>query len=344
MKKRIITLILVWAFMLTAFSLGVSAQTPLKGIALGDSVAAFFGVDEKDGYVAQLSALLNVNSIENNFTNLAISGLNTQTLLEQLANNAVLAEIKNADIITLNIGGNNILSPFVEILVTDFQTLLTDIAQPSPALLLGLISKKMTEQQMATLVEGVMLFQNDFTEIIKILQTEAPNADIFVNTVYNPITPMLGVYEASEILIPLINKFIQENAEKFGYIVVDIYSVYKESSDNITNFNLITGSVDIHPNAAGHALIAKTAAGKILENIASKPETPVSFETETPLDNSEIAAEIQPDDITQANEPAPPTSDNSLFIGLLIFIAATASAMFIFIRKAYSKMKYRRFI
>jgi len=357
MKTRIITLFIAIAFFMSTFSLSVSAQTPLKGIALGDSVAAYFGVQEKDGYVAKLSALLQMQNINNDFTNLAVNGLNTQTLLEQLAKNDVLSEIKNADIITLNIGGNNVLTPFIEMLFNDLETLINNTAQPSPDLLMEFFDKKMTEQQMAALMGGITVFQKDLPEIINILHTEAPNAEIFVNTVYNPITPEIGVYASSEILIPLINKIIIDSAEELGYIVVDIYSIYKKSSDNITNFNLTADSIDIHPNAAGHTLIAEATVTKILENIEAKTAMEIQSDdiihpneeshvlaaettTAVVLNDIEIDIDIEietametqtNDNIVQANIYVPPTGDILPFTSLFIFIAAAMT--FAFTRK-----------
>lgn len=264
MKKRIVALFLSVVLIISIPLLSVSAQKQLKGIALGDSISAFYGVDEEDGYVAKLSELLKTKKIDNEFTNLAISGLDTQTLLEQLAEKDVLAQLKNADIITLNIGGNNVLKPFIEILSENFKALkITDITKVSPVVLMAFMTKKLTDKQMASLMEGVKIFEEDFPEIIEILHTSAPNAEIFVNTVYNPIPSMLGVYEASEIVIPSINEYITDNGKGLGYTVVDVYSVYKESPEIITNFSPVSGSVDIHPNTAGHTLIAKAVAEEI---------------------------------------------------------------------------------
>lgn len=371
MRKRIISLFLAAFFILIlAMMSGISAQNPLKGIALGDSVPAYFGTDEKDGYVSQLSGLLKADNIDNNFTNLAVSGLNTQTLLEQLNKTDILAQIKDTDIITLNIGGNNILTPFTEMMANDFEEFMnaTDITKISMAELMKLMTKKLTEQQIEKLMEGVALFEKDFPEIIKVLHTEAADAEIFVNTVYNPIPPILGMYEAAETLIPLINKFIHENAENLDYIVVDIYSVYKESSDQITNFDLLTGSMDIHPNAAGHALIAQAVKVKITENIAAKPiesdsgsadydsfedDITITPEIKEPVNDTNniiniintepVADEIQAEETektetaqininatqnTNKNTYASPTGDELLFGILFIFIAMISAFIF----------------
>ena len=266
MKKRIIAIVFIISFVFSIPLSSVYAQKPLKGVALGDSVPAFYGVEEQDGYVAQLVELLKAEKIETEFVNLAVNGLSTQTLLEQLTEADILAELENADIITLNIGGNNVLIPFAEIVLDELKALkITDITKASPVVLMAFMGKKLTEKQIESLMENIEMFEEEFPEIIEILNTVAPNAEIFVNTVYNPIPAILGIYAASEILIPYMNEFIIKNSEELGYIVVDIYSIYKDSADSITNFNAARGSVDIHPNVQGHALIAEAVASEIIK-------------------------------------------------------------------------------
>ncbi|MDR2546480.1 MAG: SGNH/GDSL hydrolase family protein [Lachnospiraceae bacterium] len=88
---------------------------PLYHIAVGDSIAAGFGVDEKDRYPDLLFALLQADGQVNVYENIAVSGYTTAMLLAQLRrmDEAALARFAEARVITISIGGNNILSPFV---------------------------------------------------------------------------------------------------------------------------------------------------------------------------------------------------------------------------------------
>jgi len=83
-------------------------------VALGDSVAAGYGLSPEDRYT---DILYNIIKEEENiveYINLAVTGYTTTMLLELLNNlrGEELRIISNAKIITLNIGGNNILGPF----------------------------------------------------------------------------------------------------------------------------------------------------------------------------------------------------------------------------------------
>lgn len=273
MRKRFLSVVLVIALILSFPMMGVSAQesgAPLRGVALGDSVPAFYGVDEGDGYVARLSELLYDEGIDIAFTNLAVSGLTTQTLLALLEDGDVLAALRDADVITLNIGGNNILIPFINVIMQQLAALgITDFSAIPPQQLMELAAMKLTDEQMAPLMAGVAAFEQDFPAIISTLYMTAPNAKIYVNTVYNPIPALLGVHEAAELLITSINKIIADAADY--YAVVDIYAAFAASAGVITNFDMMSGSVDIHPNADGHTLIAMEIAAVMLNKEGAQP-------------------------------------------------------------------------
>lgn len=271
MKKKTIALLLIIALLFTFQLSAVAVQetaAPLKGVAIGDSVTAFVGVTEKEGYVNQLSELLKQAGAANSFTNLGVSGLNSQTLIDQLKKADVLEKIKDADVITLNIGGNNLLGPFVKMILQILaDNGITDITKIPQEKLLALASTKLTEAQIKTLDAGNTLLAKDFPVIIQIIKKAAPDAKIYVNTIYDPITKFLGIYEGAEQLITSANKIITETAQAGGCTVIDVYGAFKASTQAMTNFNLVTGSVDIHPNAAGHALIAQKIAPAVIADL-----------------------------------------------------------------------------
>jgi len=93
-------------------------------IALGDSVPSGFGLtgyryDSGGSYPSLLFEKLYREGYVDEFINMAVSGFTTTMLLEHL--NSLDAEarsqFRNAEYVTLNIGGNNILTPFIEYLL-----------------------------------------------------------------------------------------------------------------------------------------------------------------------------------------------------------------------------------
>jgi len=85
-------------------------------IALGDSVSTGYGLAANEGSYSKIFyELLKNEGYIDNYINLAVNGFTTTLLLEYLKN--IDAEnldiLKTAHIVTLNIGGNNILLPFL---------------------------------------------------------------------------------------------------------------------------------------------------------------------------------------------------------------------------------------
>jgi lysophospholipase L1-like esterase len=88
---------------------------PLYYIALGDSVAVGFGVLEELRYTNLLFHEMQNTGFANRYRNMAINGYTTSMLLSLLnrQNESSLSTFQQASIITINIGGNNILQPLL---------------------------------------------------------------------------------------------------------------------------------------------------------------------------------------------------------------------------------------
>ena len=112
-------LILCMIFQLVVFFSCVKTPEPHIYIALGDSIPSGYGLDSpEEGYPALFYEMLKNDEYVDEYKNMATSGYTTTMLLEFL--NGMDTEdtdfIQNARIVTLNIGGNNILSPFLKYL------------------------------------------------------------------------------------------------------------------------------------------------------------------------------------------------------------------------------------
>lgn len=271
-------------------------------VALGDSVPAGYGLSNtKDGCVKLFSDTLKDNGYPNAMMNYAVSGITTDTLLSSLqnmqtANPESLTTIKNASIITVNIGGNNVLGPLIEAINENLKPQLkslgiTNIATATTEQLTSigtsLFLMTIDDAHMAKIEQGTQKFALDFPKIIKWLKTNAPNANIIVNTIYNPIPSYLSFYNASKSQLNEMNTLIMKNAKQSGYYVADIHSVFlKEQTNGTQIINLNLGqykkspvSIDIHPNAAGHKLIAQIQKDIYLNIpciVKTNPNTPVT--------------------------------------------------------------------
>lgn len=266
-------------------------------VALGDSVPAGYGLSStKDCYVNLLSDELKKSGCSNTLFNYAVSGATTQTLLTglknmQLEKPEVMQNIKNAGIITVNIGGNNVLGPLVAAvnkqMEQQIKTLgIKSIAEADSMQLMtigaALYTMKLEPEQLAQIQKGAESFSEDFPKIIEWLKTNAPGATIIVSTIYNPIPTYLSFYDTSETLLKKMNSIITEGGNKSGYYTADIYTSFEKEMNgktqllnlNLGQFSSTPMSVDIHPTAAGHRLIAQIH-NEVFQNIPVIINTPL---------------------------------------------------------------------
>ncbi|MCL1884531.1 MAG: SGNH/GDSL hydrolase family protein [Defluviitaleaceae bacterium] len=84
-------------------------------IALGDSVSEGFGIwSQADRHTSVFFEMLYAEGLANEYVNAAVSGYTTADLLLLLNESSLLDAMQYASVITLNIGGNNILAPLWE--------------------------------------------------------------------------------------------------------------------------------------------------------------------------------------------------------------------------------------
>jgi len=302
-------------------------------IALGDSVSSGYGLN---GYPASpegrhpsvFFARLKSEGVVDEHRNMAASGLTTTSLLEQLNNMSgdELRRFRNARIVTVNIGGNNILMPFLTYLsdsqllsgvgniragaggalsgawailheiVSGIGGVISDSTETSFSIgnvVTGLVNIASGVRELtggaremidgspnivstwkgvlspeleAVLKEGVQTFSDEFKEIIRWLNRNAPDARIIVNTIYNPIPQDILLVSVpisywANAFIGSINDVIIEESKSKTFLVTDI-NFYFSNRPDLMNFNLnpFAGGLSldiIHPNIKGHSLIAK---------------------------------------------------------------------------------------
>ncbi|MCL2088860.1 MAG: GDSL-type esterase/lipase family protein [Oscillospiraceae bacterium] len=269
-------LILVWVLFIRG-----NAPRPIVYIALGDSIAQGYALDnpEQEGYAGLFAGMIQDADTDRvaKTANLAAAGLTTDQLLDQLTSPGIMTdELESATLITLSIGGNNVLVPTIS-LVQDFLegflgvniddiTNINDILTLSPYGVLELVGMlpefSFTEQEVALLLSGTDDFARDFPEIISIIKSTAPDAEIIVSTIYNPIPAEIPLLrEQADEVISRMNAVITASAAEFGYKVADVYTAFNEAEYSVVNMNInpFAGdfSYDIHPNTEGHALIAQ---------------------------------------------------------------------------------------
>lgn len=245
-------------------------QKIVNYVALGDSIAKGYGLKdvEKESYVGRIANVLEKRYGAVRLTNFGENGLRSDELLEILTDrsneqhNVYMEKIKEADLITLSIGSNDLL----RYVSTD-----TDFEE---------FRKKGDE----IFTQACEKFAENIPLIIKAIRDAAPNAQLFVNNIYNPCkdisfnisTDILDhLDELAEVYIRKINAgFYSENVQSvfhnkndgtYGtqYTLIDVKGAFEKNDEKLINMVFSWGDIDPHPNKEGHKVIADMIIPKI---------------------------------------------------------------------------------
>jgi GDSL-like Lipase/Acylhydrolase family len=233
--------------------------------ALGNSIAfgvgASFTVNDAKkhgyGYVYYFRDFLETIFPCVKLINLAEPGFTSSDLLHQLQTDTDAREaIKKADLITISIGGGDLLDCF--------------LPSPSP-------------DPVACLQNAVANFAHNWQLIMKeIRESIRSHAEIFVMTVYNPFRGNEALlFTIAETAIQNINNVIKANRIKFHYTVVDVHEDFLGQFTNTTQWKVCIWTHfceipvppktrDPHPTDAGHLEIARLHELSFLKNHLDK--------------------------------------------------------------------------
>ena len=202
-----------------------AADAPLQYVVLGDSIGYGAGVLNPDeACYGRIVADTNGYAYQNH----AVSGNRTDHLLAHLDHAEVTAAVKNADIISISIGGNDYLTDNVTGLVLD-ATFRNDYSQMD----------KITAQ-----------LKLNFAAIIEKIRGLNPDAVILMQTLYNPGKGInKAPYQAAtNRLNDLIRAYLA--AHPGAFTIVDVAAAFGTDRTYIAQDS-------IHPSARGNERIAE---------------------------------------------------------------------------------------
>lgn len=281
--KKFYSIILLICTLISTSCLKVSASDNkfVNYIVLGDSIAYGYQPNDiklEDGcYSELLKKYFEKNSIKTKYKNYAINGQNTNDLLKQIDN----INLKEADIITISIGSNDLLKPFTTILykelnvtnpkdfITALKKLISSVKTFNISSLTKIyyITQAFTDNQ-KIFDDAIVNFENTFSKLSKKIRKENPNAKIIVNSIYNPyyFVGTLGIKSfhkfASDVLHK-INPILEKVAKENNMDVVNAEFIGEDISYLNINLKTDTLMIDPHPTPKGHIALYN----KILENI-----------------------------------------------------------------------------
>lgn len=225
-KEQIVVLLLpAAAFIFCACHKNISpAQPKAKYIALGDSLAVGL-LTLGSGYVNQYSKWLEQNGFPQGITltNLGTSGWKSKDVLKALQEDEFyIKAIQSADILTLDIGGNDLLG-------SDFTSQSLRLAYREYHRNLSIILSKIRELN--------------------------PTAPFYIMDIYNPYPKRHPRRPLADAWLPLFNREIRSMALNPAFGITGLAEVSAAFQGHEEEYTWIDEFGDIHPNSLGHHTI-----------------------------------------------------------------------------------------
>ncbi|EPC8422418.1 lipase [Bacillus wiedmannii] len=205
----------------------------LKIVSLGDSLTRGVGDKEGIGYIGRVKEDLQKDYKQKvALTNLAVSGAKMPDLLKQMESSGAQYSIKQADVIVLTIGGNDLFPGWESLGKVDLETYRPD-----------------TET-----------FQNEAKKIIEEIRKLNTDSPIFWLGLYNPFEDVEDLKGSSNIVVDW-NASLEKLAlnDKNVYITPTFDLFQNRGKD-------LLYSDHFHPNEVGYTYMAE----RLVQNVASK--------------------------------------------------------------------------
>lgn len=294
-KIHRITSALTACMMAAVCVVSVQSETPVsaaekKMLVLGDSISAGYGLAEGSfgyyDYVAEYGGY--------SMTNLAVSGATTTDLLDVIAKEDTRKAVKDADLICISIGANDLLTPVKEFIkeknLQKEGESLTDMAkrlQKEGSLVSLVVSMN------SKLRPYISTAKSNFLKIESELRTLNGDTDIIMQTLYNPVDSYTTTYQGEDLsgdydtlrsfVVGTLQKLNDPIKELETFKCADVFSAFDGTGWIYVN----TLKKDVHPTPLGHALIGAT----ILDVLGVKNNKPtMMFDTVAALSKDDFAA------------------------------------------------------
>ncbi|MCD8107508.1 MAG: GDSL-type esterase/lipase family protein [Oscillospiraceae bacterium] len=277
--RTLVALCLIVVLCAGTLQISATSQTTITYLALGDSITAGYGLTNPDteGFVAKFASAISDTDTSVVTVNSGLSGLTASTLATTLATGSYNTTIAAADVITLTIGGNDLMAAFYETVAglysdmyntactsTTVQLWLSDVSNNSTEVS-NIVSLISTDSGKAALTAAVgaaaQTCVGNIETIVGLIRTANADAVILLANQYNPYTSLSGTAYA------IVNTLFASATTSFNTLlsasttitlnctIVDLYSAGVSTNVDITTMNL-----DFHPNATGHTTIANAMA------------------------------------------------------------------------------------
>ena len=308
MKRKFLAILLSLAMLFTLLPPGAALAASPSYVALGDSITTGYGLSADNNVETNKSLSFAAQVATNNnfaLNNLAEDGETSASLLDKLTKSddpdyeTVTEAVKSADVITITIGGNDLMDALYEYLAASYNTTHPDApttAEQIKAMLTGqdgtvdfwtltsLITPLTQFPASSEFTTALNRFSTNLSSIVSQIKSLNANVRIVVATQYNPYSHL-----SNQTIVNVVNAFDSGIQQLNGKIssqtdikVADVYSAFstKNTSENPlcnASFSMDNGNIninlDFHPNAEGHKLIADVV-GEAVKGVSGVTVTP----------------------------------------------------------------------
>lgn len=212
------------------------AKTESNVVAIGDSLTQGVG-DETDngGYVGIIDELVNENKQVATFENFGKRGNRSDQMLERMEYPDIDDALKDADIILITIGANDIMK---------------------------IVRENITNLQIEEFKDEREHYEDRLRDIFDGMVDRNDHADIYLIGFYNPFKQLIHVRELDTI-VDEWNKTGEDLSEAYDQVE---YIPTKDLFDEVDEDEELLSDDNFHPNLEGYQLMAK----RVLEYVAGE--------------------------------------------------------------------------
>ena len=347
-----VSLALLLCLMPTA---GAQSTQGKSYVALGDSISSGYGLE--DGTLSFAQQVAQDNGLE--LTNLAQDGETSASLLDKLQTDRVSAAVAQADIITITVGGNDLMNALYAYLTDAYNqrnpenpTTQEDMKNAVMGGDMGVLTFALevgpgfSNSERAT--QALADFHTHLTQIVLNICAENPQVQLVVVEQYNPYSYLVKELSKNPIFassaqslcaafgagVADINDVIAAVAQQQECWVAKVYDAFETAQENPCNASVsvpVKLNLDFHPNEYGHALIAQQVTELLAQQAIVLPEDAV-VEDQPQGDVSNPAAPqtptppVQTQDVFQVQQP-PATGNTSDLVIWMILVCITGACL-----------------
>ncbi|MBO7295863.1 MAG: SGNH/GDSL hydrolase family protein, partial [Clostridia bacterium] len=312
------------------------ASMPKSMLALGDSLTTGYAlpdyVDENDPYACKSYANLIAAAMGlqggDTYINRAVNGDTSSNLASRLP--GMKGDVQKAELIVISIGGNDMdrLIPLILYKVTGKQ--ITEYSQMAAALQgvapEAYASLENDAEVQGAIADAVAKLKDNLKTVSDMIKENAPDARVIFLQQYNPlhVQGFSDFAAFSQKSLDAANAAIAENAQSYGFEVLDVPSIINSRAAELTNIQ----KFDIHPNEQGHLEIAKLLAAHLgisldpaenttAETTAAPEETTeqATVTTDVPESEAPTQTDAATESATQPTAPAQNSGCQSAVLG-----------------------------